>query len=220
VTFAFYLLLLLTQVPAHAAQEKPNNEDKAVFLVAHPEIGDPLFKESVVLMLPSSVEPGAGLAVGLIMNKPASIALSEIFPDDKALRNRSETAYFGGPVDPRASGVVFRSNKAAKEAALLFGDVYVSFNPDFIKELLKKPEETSDLRLFLGRSQWAPGQLQNEMVTGAWYRVRAEAKLIFSPSSQYLWRNLFEREAAPVAKVSDMPFGFSAVLLMYNPVRN
>ena len=122
--------------------------------------------------------------------KPARVALSEIFPDDQAFENRSETAYFGGPVDPRAPGVVFRSSKAAKQATLLFGDIYASFDPDFIRELLKEPKKTPDLRLFVGRSQWAPAQLQNEMAMGAWLSVRAETNLIFSPSSQYLWREL------------------------------
>jgi putative transcriptional regulator len=202
-------------MPVQAAQDKPNkgdNEDKTLFLVARTEIRDPIFKESVVLMFPSSVGAGEGVVVGLIINKPARVALSEIFPDDQALKNRSETAYFGGPVDPRAPGLVFRSKNASKQAALLFGDVYVSFDPDFIKELFKEPEKTPDLRLFLGRSQWAPAQLQTEMVMGAWYSVWAEASLIFSASPQSLWRKLFERaEPAPVAKFSDEPFGLIAV---------
>jgi putative transcriptional regulator len=215
--FAFCLLLVLSKMPVHVAQDEPNkggSEDKILFLVARPELDNPIFKESVVLMFPSSVGAGEGTVFGLIVNKPARVALSEIFPNDEALKNRSETAYFGGPVDPRAPGIAFRSSrKAAKQAALLFGDVYVSFDPDFIKELLKKPEKTLDLRLFVGRSQWAPAQLHNEIVTGAWYSVRAETNLIFSASPQYLWRNLLERvEPAPVAKVSDVLFGLSANL--------
>jgi putative transcriptional regulator len=201
--FAFCPLLILSGMLVQATQEKPNkgdNEDKTLFLVARTELRDSIFKESVVLMFPSSVGEGEGLVVGLIVNKPARVALSEIFPNDQALKNRSETAYFGGPVDPRAPGVVFRSSKAAKQAALLFDDVYVSFDPDFIKELLKEPEETPDLRLFVGRSQWAPAQLQNEMVMEAWYSVWAETNLIFSASPQSLWRKLFDRaEPAPIA---------------------
>jgi hypothetical protein len=68
---------------------------------------------------------------------------------------------------------------------------------------LKKPEKTPDLRLFLGRSQWAPMQLENEMLEGAWYSMRAEGNLIFSASPQFLWRNLFERAEpahGPIAK--------------------
>jgi putative transcriptional regulator len=210
------LLLVLSTTSAHVTQDKPNkgdSEDKTLFLVAHPNLREPIFKESVVLMFPSSVGVGEGLVVGLILNKPARVALNDIFPNDKELKNRTETAYFGGPVDPRAPGVLFRSSEPAKEAVLLFGDVYVSFDPDFIKELLKEPRKTPDLRLFVGRSQWAPAQLQNEMVVGAWYSVRAETNLIFSASSQYLWRKLLERaEPAPVAKASDVPFGLSASL--------
>ena len=205
--FAF-CLLLLSAAPVHTAQDKPQkekNEGKTFFLVARPELREPIFKESVVLRLPSSVEVGEGLVVGLILNKPARVALSDIFPDDQALQNRSETVYFGGPVEPRAPGVILRSSEPIKKAALLFGDIYVSFDPDFIRELLKEPKKTPDLRLFVGRSQWARAQLQNEMVMGAWLSVQAETNLIFSTGSQYLWRKLFDRaEPAPVAKVADV----------------
>ena len=206
--FAF-CIICLSIMPLRPAQDKPNkedNEDKTLFLVARPELGEPIFKESVILTLPSSVGVGEGLVVGLILNEPARIALSDIFPDDQAFENRSETVYFGGPVEPRAPGVVFRSSKPVKQAALLFGDIYVSFDSDSIPELLKEPKKTPDLRLFVGRSQWAGAQLQNEMAMGAWINVRAETNLIFSPSPQYLWRKLFDRaEPAPVANVTDIP---------------
>ncbi len=151
--FVFCLLLFLSKTAvdtAHAQSDKGDSQNKTLFLVAHPELPILIFKESVVLMFPPSVGAANGVVVGLIVNKPARVALSEIFPNDKALKNRSETVYFGGPVDPRAPGVVFRSSKAVKQAALLFGDVYVSFDRDFIKELLKEPEKTPGLRLFVG----------------------------------------------------------------------
>ena len=54
------LLPVLSMAPAHAAQDKPNkgdSEDKTLFLVARPELRDPIFKESVVLMFPPAVGP-------------------------------------------------------------------------------------------------------------------------------------------------------------------
>ena len=102
----FCLLLVLNATPVPAAQD---SEIKTLFLVARRELREPIFKESVVLRLPSSVGVAEGLIVGLILNRPARIALSDIFADDKELENRSETAYFGGPVNPRAPGAVFRS---------------------------------------------------------------------------------------------------------------
>jgi Uncharacterized ACR, COG1678 len=147
--FASCLLLVGSMASVHAARDQPykgSRGDKALFLVARPELRDPIFKESVVLMFPSSVGAGEGLVVGLIVNKPARLALSEIFPNDKALENRSETAYFGGPVDQQALGVVFRSSKGAKQGALLallFDDVYVSFDADFIKGLFEGTEKNT-----------------------------------------------------------------------------
>jgi hypothetical protein len=70
--FAFCLVLLLSTTPVHPAQDQPNkddNEGKTVFLVARPELREPIFKESVVLRLPSSVGVGEGLVVGLILQQ-------------------------------------------------------------------------------------------------------------------------------------------------------
>jgi len=188
------IALALSGASARARREQnqqTKKEEQAFFLVARRGLSDPFFQESVVVMLPLPETP---LIVGLIINKkPTRLALREVFPDDAALKDRSEVMYFGGPVDLHAPGVVFRSPEASKQATHLFGDFYVSFDSHFIKELLEKPEPGRDLRLFLGRSQWAPGQLQNEMLRGGWYSVRAEANLIFSPDPQNVWRMLLER---------------------------
>jgi putative transcriptional regulator len=208
--FAFCLLLFFSKTPVHAVQDRPNKgdgEDKTLFLVARPQLADPIFKESVALLFPSSVVAAEGLVIGFIINRPARVALSDVFPEDDVLKNRTETVYFGGPVEPLAPSIIFRSSRAISHATLLFGDIYVSFDRDFIREQLKKAGETQDLHLFVGRSQWAPEQLQHEVVEGAWDSVLAETNLIFSASPQTLWRKLFERAEPPnVAKVSDVIF--------------
>jgi putative AlgH/UPF0301 family transcriptional regulator len=199
-TSIFCLLLLIAISPARS-QNQPDQEtekNKTAFLIARPEIGDPVFKESVVVLFPSSVVASEGterVVIGLIVNRPARVALNEFFPDDKAFKDRSETAYFGGPVDVRSFCALFRSAKEFKQAVRLFSDVHVTFDSNFIAQHLKKPGEIEDLRLFLGRSQWSPDQLHDEIELGAWYNMPAETNLIFSPSPQYLWNNLLQRAA-------------------------
>jgi putative transcriptional regulator len=175
--------------------------DKPLFLVARPELADPLFQSSVVLMLPVSAgEP----VVGLIVNKPTQLRLREIFPKDSALRERSDTIYFGGPVDVEAPGVVFRASRPSKQAIHLIGDLYVSFDSHFIEETLKKQEPGRDVRIFAGRAQWAPDQLEDEMLRGAWYNERAESSWIFSRDSGNVWRTLLDREQrGPMAQLPD-----------------
>jgi putative transcriptional regulator len=188
----------LRAAPAHAQDKgKPEKqEEQATYLVAREEISDLFFSESVVLLLPPADQP---LVVGLIVNKATKIPLNELFPDNDALKNKTQTIYFGDPVDTDDPGVVFRSPKPVKGAILLFGDVYVSFDRDFIEGLLEKPGQIRDLRLFLGRAQWAPDQLQNETLEGAWYSVQAESSFIFSVDPKYVWHTLSEiAEPSPV----------------------
>ena len=178
--------------------------DKPLFLVARRELADPLFRGSVVLMLPVSA---GDLMVGLIVNKPTQLRLRQIFPKDSALRERSDSVYFGGPVGVDAPGAVFRASKPSKQAIHLIGDLYVSFDSHFIEEMLKKQEPGRDVRIFAGRAQWAPDQLQDEMLRGAWYNERAESSWIFSRDSENVWRILLDREQR--GAMAQLPDSFS-----------
>jgi putative transcriptional regulator len=184
--------------------ETQNGTEMSLFLVARRELSNPLFKESVVLMLPSA---DTDVVVGLIVNKPTRIQLREVFPKDSALKNRSDAVYFGGPVDTEAPSALFLSSKPSKQAVHLVGDLYVSFDSDFIEGMLKKPKQARDVRLFLGRAQWAPDQLQDETLRGAWYRERAENSWIFSREPENVWHSLIGRaEPGMVARLDARNF--------------
>jgi putative transcriptional regulator len=58
---------------------------------------------------------------------------------------------------------------------------------------LKKPKQVSDVRLFLGRSQWGPEQLRDEMEGGSWYGEQEENRLVFSPAPESVWPALIEK---------------------------
>jgi putative transcriptional regulator len=181
------------------AQDKP---ETPLFLVARASVQDPFFQESVVLMLPLyDTEPR--IVIGLIVNKPTHISLSKVFPKEKSLRDRADTVYFGGPVDTESPGAVFRAAKPAKQAFHLFDDLYVTFDSDFIVDLLKKTKNDGSVRVFLGRAQWAPEQLEGEMLLRGWYSEHAESSLIFSTAPQTVWHILFQRaEPGPVAELT------------------
>ena len=186
-----------------AAQEAT---DKPLYLVARPELHNPFFQESVVLMLPlHDQEPR--LIVGLIVNKPGRIPLGQVFPSERSLRDRSDTVYFGGPVEIETPEAVFRAEKPSKKAIHLYENVYMSFDRDFIVGMLKKPKPRVDVRVFLGRAQWAPEQLQDEVTLGAWYSERAESSWIFGPTSQDAWQILLGRvQSGPIARLQRLPF--------------
>jgi len=196
----FLLLGLVPSITGRAAEEKQGSDSQGHFLVARRELSDPLFEKSVVLMLPTK---GTPLLVGLIVNRPTRVPLHDLFEDSPALQKRDATAYFGGPVDVEigAQSAIFRSKTPPKSAIPVFGDVYVSFDPDTIATLVADSEQASTLRVFLGRAQWAPLQLENEMAKGAWYSVRGSADPIFGKFPEAVWRSLLDQaEPRPVAQ--------------------
>lgn len=167
-------------------QAKLGNADQSSFLIARRELDDPLFGKAVVLMLPP-VEDGV---IGLIVNRPTKITLHQLFPKIAAYKDGTAVAYFGGPIDVKTGAVLFRSTKAYKEAFHLSGDLYVSFNADLIEKVLKRPKEVTDVRLFLGRSQWGTKQLAAEMERGSWFGEKEANSVIFRRDSENVWIEL------------------------------
>jgi putative transcriptional regulator len=185
----FCLLTLLSGPPVRAAQK---GNSQVEFLIARDQVNDPYFRHSVVLMLP---ETETRLVVGLIINRPTRMTLGGLFPDNPELKDLMDLAYFGGPVDVRTPSVVFRSEKKPDNAVRLFGNVYLTFDSDLISSAFQSSKPGSGPRMFLGRAQWAPGQLENEIRLGGWYRIKAEGNLVFSPDPDNLWPALHARAA-------------------------
>jgi putative transcriptional regulator len=207
VVAAILLLGLLPGITDRATQEKQDTGSQGNFLVARRELLDPFFEKSVVLMLPTK---GAPLLVGLIVNRPTRVPLRDLFADSPALQKVDTTAYFGGPVDVEvgARSAIFRSKTPPKNENIVpvFGDVYVCFDPDTIVALLEDAQQATTVRVFLGRSQWAPAQLENEMTKGAWYSVHGNADPIFGKFPEAVWRSLLDQaEPRPVVKY-ELPF--------------
>jgi putative AlgH/UPF0301 family transcriptional regulator len=193
-------LTLLAGLAGTAAQENQSKQGQGLFLVARRGLSDPLFAKTIVLMLPIKESP---LLVGLIVNKPTHVALRNLYGDSPELQKRDAMAYFGGPVGMQigARSAIFRSATPPKDATLLFGDVYVTFDSDTIAELVKDVQRASVLRVFVGRAQWSPAQLQHETQGGAWYSVRSSADTIFSKFPDTAWRTLLKQaEPQPLVK--------------------
>ena len=186
-----------------ARQTWPNTKNQGQFLVASRDLPDPLFHDSVVLMLP--IKEGQ-LMVGLIINKPSKIKVRDVFPDSPALQKIDAMAYFGGPVDADvvARSAIFRSKTPPKDATLVFGDVYVSFDSDTIAALARNSQQAATLRVFLGRAQWDPAQFENEVARGSWHSLPASVDSIFSAFPENLWRALIDK-AEPRPVVQNVP---------------
>ncbi len=121
------------------------------FLVATEEIRDPRFTETVIVL----IKYGREGAVGLIINRPTEMKLSDVFSDKEELGKMSGNLFIGGPVGINQMFVLVRSNTQPEDAVKVFDDVYVS-NSSALLEKLSAREDKETFRVYAGYAGWAP----------------------------------------------------------------
>jgi len=179
---AIWIVLLLLGIswPTSAADSK---RVTAILLTARAELPDSDFADSVVLVM-NNLGPAP---IGVIVNKPTSISVSRLFPDIKRLAQVHDKVYFGGPVEFGAVWFLFRATTPQERAIQASDGIYISADRDLLLQLLGRAKPMDGLRIFIGHSGWAPGQLEEEIARGDWKLGRAESETIFNGKSDHPW---------------------------------
>src|SRR5215471_8148764 len=123
------LSLFALSGPMPADEAKPLT---TILLVARAELPDPNFKDSVVLVM-NNIGPAP---VGVIVNRPTRIAVSELFPGNKRLAALQDKVYFGGPVEITAVSFLFRADAPQEQALQVLDGVYFSGSRQLLDKLL------------------------------------------------------------------------------------
>lgn len=160
-----------------------------VLLIALPQVRDPYFHRSVVLLL----SHGAEGSFGFIINRPTGIHISEILqgmsiswggPSDVL-------AYFGGPVQPQLGSVVFIPTSEGQveesHATEALPGVWVTQQITDLEGLAVDPP--ASLRLFLGYAGWGSEQLMQEILRNDWLTAPVQQELIFARDAATVWQD-------------------------------
>ena len=160
-------------------------------LLAMPQLVDPNFTRSVVLM----IEHGEEGSFGLVINQPSPIRAAELLGSlDMPWRgDDDELVWAGGPVAPTTGWVLHEpiTALAATRGLRSSGtievcdEVALSTSPDRLRVLAASPPRR--LRMLLGYSGWAAGQLASEMARGSWLVAEADPELIFDTPAPEIW---------------------------------
>ena len=179
--------LLCCASAAYAAEVPIAN---GVFLVAKPELPDPNFRETVVLI--TQPVPGGG-PLGVIVNRPLAAKLSEVLPNTLAIPEQFDQVYGGGPVARNTLLFLLRAHARPEPSLPVLSDVYLSGDARLLERVLRGEVEVQALRAYAGYSGWAPGQLQNEMSREDWWVINADADTIFSADPALIWPEMVKR---------------------------
>lgn len=195
------LVLMLAAAAAAAPVDAPRAEvADSVLLVAKPGLADPRFGETVVLV----VRTPDLQTVGVILNRPLPLELSQLVDDESLTKNYRGPVFFGGPVMQRTLVALFRSAQAPEASAFhVLEDVYLSIHPANVERLLRSPG--SGYRIYAGFSGWAPQQLENEIERDGWYVLPASAERLFRADTAGLWEELLEKARGKRAALYSFP---------------
>jgi putative transcriptional regulator len=161
-----------------------------VFLVAAPEISDPRFARSVILLRRHAF----GGTIGVVVNRPSEIDLAERYPGNTWLAGHARWLFDGGPVETGQSLLLVRTPSFAPSNALrVFDDVYLSHDAQLLEDVLHHPRPLAGVRVFRGHARWARGQLEREIVDGHWTLTEADADTLFAADPATLWERLVAR---------------------------
>lgn len=169
-----------------------------------PQVMDPFFHKSVVLLIHQDDDEGS---FGVIVNRQTGIKISEILAgleidwegDDEAL------AYFGGPVQPQLGSVLFarredepvavavarpaepdeESEGGLAAATEVAPGLVVTHHVGDLRQLAGRPPE--HVRLYLGYAGWGAGQLMQEILRDDWLLAPVSEELIFASDPGDVW---------------------------------
>ena len=163
---------------------------KGRLLVATPDMADPNFFGTVVLL----VEHGPAGSLGLVLNRPSQLSLARALPHWRGAASAPATIFRGGPVEPAAViALGWRSGPADEQWSPVLGEVGVV-------NLREGPSAVAmrGLRVFSGYAGWGGAQLEGELSAGGWLVTDAEPEDAFTPAPDALWhRALRRRPHAP-----------------------
>ncbi|HEX4422491.1 MAG TPA: YqgE/AlgH family protein [Kofleriaceae bacterium] len=151
-----------------------------------PQLADPNFSRSVVLM----IEHGEHGSFGLVINHPSPIRATELLDSLEMSWQGEDSAvvWAGGPVSPSTGWVLHEPIDLAQPGAgtiAITSGISLSTSPERLRAIASQPPR--NIRLLLGYSGWGPGQLANEMARGAWLHTAADTRLVFDTPPDEIW---------------------------------
>ncbi len=164
-------------------------------LMSMPQLHDPNFKQTVVLLCEHSPEG----AFGLVLNRPTDTpAASAVQLEPPILAVSEMPLWAGGPVEPHRGWILMGEAPEHAESLEVCDGVYLSTSPVLLRRLLEGPTSRR-ARLLNGYAGWGPGQLDAELAASAWLTSEIEADLIFETEASVMWESAIRRLGADPA---------------------
>ena len=156
---------------------------KGQLLIAAPQLTDPNFNRTVVLM----IEHDENGAFGVVLNRPTDKTIEDAWHEvDAEPCHCLKTIHVGGPV--MGPLLAIHTCDRLAEAEIMPG-VFLATQRDHIDELVRQHDEP--FQLYSGYAGWGKGQLEGELEQGGWITREAKCDHIFEEDDEDgLWERV------------------------------
>jgi putative transcriptional regulator len=177
--------LLFAVVVAAATAAQAVDLSTPMVIVATPELVDPLYASTILVVTPL----GGDQHAGFIVNRPTNITLGQLFPEGDALQRIVDPIYLGGPLSPEVVfALVERKENPGGQSIELMPGLYAAVDAETVDRIMRT--EPDDARFLAGLVVWQRGELRAEIERGAWYVLPPEPHLALQKPSPRLWEEL------------------------------
>jgi len=154
-------------------------------LVAMPQLLDPNFHRSVVLLVHQDDEG----SFGVVLNRGTGIPIARLCEglEIEWAGDPAQEIGWGGPVQPQSGWALFGAAPELEGAELrdVAPGLHFAELSEALVPLAARPPEA--MRLVLGYSGWGPGQLESELAQGAWLIAPVEPRAVFEVPPEEMW---------------------------------
>jgi len=164
---------------------------RTALLLSMPQMQDPNFARTVVLLCEFSADG----AFGLVLNRPTNVAASEMVRlDPPVVGGNQMPLWIGGPVDPQR-GWILLGDEPHAEFKLIRDGLYLSTSQTLLREVLEaRPAPRA--RVLAGYAGWGPGQLDEELAQSAWLMADVDLDIVFDMAAEVMWETAIRRLGA------------------------
>jgi putative transcriptional regulator len=162
-------------------------------LVSMPQLIDPNFAKSVVLLC----EHGREGAFGLVVNRLSEMSAASAVRIEPQVSGPNDLPLLvGGPVDPERGWILTASSPESSDAQSIGAGLFLSASPLFLRRVLAATPAPARTHVLAGYAGWGPGQLDAELSESSWLIMPVELDLIFDVPASAAWETAIRRLGA------------------------
>lgn len=184
--------LLLGLLPSPSSAETQPASTAGQFLVATPDLSDPNFDHTVVLMVEHDDQGAFGLVINRRIGMIPVQTLIESMGKEAEASEANVAVHIGGPVQGGAGFILHSPDTMLDDSKLVTPDIAVTSDPAMLDRIADGDGPGVAIAAF-GYAGWAPDQLDFEIEHGSWVVIEADSKIVFDVPVDERWQLAFQR---------------------------